>query len=74
MDEVEVAMMDKNMMQVLNEKSREVSQLKAEVGHLVENLNRERDDKEKERQKKKSRTNNNFGQMDESREDKIEGK
>ena len=45
-DEAEVAMMDKNMMQVLNEKSREVSQLKAEVGHLVENLNIEREEKE----------------------------
>ena len=44
-DEAEVTM-DKNMMQVLNEKSREVSQLKAEVGHLVENLNREREEKE----------------------------
>ena len=44
-DEAEVAM-DKNMVLVLNEKSREVSQLKAEVGHLVENLNREREEKE----------------------------
>merc|ERR1719458_2192832 len=44
-DEAEVAM-DKNMVLVLNEKSREVSQLKAEVGHLVENLNSEREEKE----------------------------
>ena len=45
-DEAEAAL-DRNMVQVLNEKSREVSQLKAEVGHLVENLNREREEKEK---------------------------
>jgi len=45
-DEAETVALDKNMMQVLNEKSREVSQLKSEVGHLLDNLNREREEKE----------------------------